>query len=185
VNEGTGKNYGVEITLERFFDEGYYYLVNASVFNSTYKALDGIERNTQYNGNYLTNVLVGREFTNLSKKGNKTLALNAKVFYGGGKKYIPLLRNEQGEVDVDPENNRYLDYSKAYEDDLDDVFSLNFSVSYKINRDKSTHEIFLDLMNLTNNQARLSEYYDESKPDNVGYNKQVFFFPNLMYRVYF
>lgn len=62
VNEGTGKNYGVEITLERFFANNYYFMVNASVFNSTYTALDGIERNTAFNSNYLTNLLLGKEF---------------------------------------------------------------------------------------------------------------------------
>jgi len=49
----------------------------------------------------------------------------------------------------------------------------------------ATHEIFLDLMNLTNGQARMAEYYDVSKPGKVGYTTQFGFFPNLMYRVYF
>ncbi|MCG7860310.1 TonB-dependent receptor, partial [Flavihumibacter sediminis] len=53
VNKGKGSNYGIELTLERFFNRNYYYLINASVYNSTYKALDGIERNTRFNGNYL------------------------------------------------------------------------------------------------------------------------------------
>jgi hypothetical protein len=46
VNKGTGKNYGFEITLERFFNQGYYYLANASIYNSKYKTLENIERNT-------------------------------------------------------------------------------------------------------------------------------------------
>jgi hypothetical protein len=185
VNKGTGKNYGLEITIERFFDNNYYYLINGSLFNSTYKSLEGIERNTQYNGNYLFNFLCGKEFKKLGKKQNKTLALNAKVFMGGGKKYIPLLRDAQGNVAVDPANNRYWDYAKAYENRIDNVFALNFSVSYKINKPNSTHEIFLDLMNLTDNKARAAEFYDESKPNKVGYLTQFGFFPNLMYKVYF
>ncbi|MGK2860860.1 MAG: TonB-dependent receptor, partial [Chitinophagaceae bacterium] len=36
VNKGTGENYGIELTVERFFKNNYYYLVNASVYNSTY-----------------------------------------------------------------------------------------------------------------------------------------------------
>jgi hypothetical protein len=185
VNRGTGKNYGVEFTLERFFDKNFYFLINASLFNSKYKSLEGVERNTQYNGNYLVNALYGKEFKNLGRKQNKILALNVKVFFGGGKKYIPLLRDAQGNVAVDPANNRYWDYNKAYNNNLDDIFQLNLSASYKINRLKATHEIFLDLMNITNNQARISEYYDESKPDKVGYVTQFGSFPNLMYRVYF
>ncbi|MBL4707918.1 MAG: carboxypeptidase-like regulatory domain-containing protein, partial [Flavobacteriales bacterium] len=68
VNKGTGKNYGVEFTLERFFSNNYYYLINASLYNSTYKSLEGVERNTQYNGNYLVNVLFGKEFKKLGKR---------------------------------------------------------------------------------------------------------------------
>jgi hypothetical protein len=185
VNKGTGKNYGVEFTLERFFDNKFYFLVNGSVFNSTYKTLEGIERNTMYNGNYLFNVLFGKEFKNFGAKKNKTLAINAKAFFGGGRRYIPLLRDEQGNVAVDPAKNRYWDYQKAYDNKLDNIFYMNLSVSYKINKAKSTHEIFVDLMNLANGNARLSEYYDESKPDKIGYLKQMIFIPNIMYRVYF
>lgn len=185
INKGTGKNYGVEFTLERFFDKNFYFLINASLFDSKYKSLEGVERNTQYNGNYMVNALYGKEFKNLGKKQNKTIALNAKVFYGGGKKYIPLLRDAQGNIAVDPANNRYWDFSKAYNNKIDDIFQLNLSASFKINKPGVTHEIFLDLMNLTNNMAKISEYYDESKPGKVSYVTQFGSFPNLMYRVYF
>jgi len=185
VNKGVGKNYGVEFTLERFFDNNYYYLINATLYDSKYKSLEGIWRNTQYNNRYLVNFLCGKEFKNLGHKQNKMLAVNAKVFFGGGKKYIPLLRDAQGNVSVDPPNNKYWDYEKAYNNKLDNIYYVNLSVSYKINKPNATHEIFVDLMNLTNNQARLSEYYDESEPGKVGYLKQMYFIPNLMYRIYF
>ncbi len=185
VNKGKGKNYGLEITVERFFDKNYYFLINATLFESKYKSLEGVWRNTQYNGNYLCNILFGKEFKNLGKKLNQTLAINTKVFFGGGKKYIPLLRDANGNVAVDQANNRYFDYKKAYESSIDDVYQINLSVSYKFNKQKATHEIFIDLMNLTDNKPRMSEYYDESKPGNIGYREGFGFFPNVMYRVYF
>ncbi|MEN8226693.1 MAG: TonB-dependent receptor [Bacteroidota bacterium] len=185
VNKGTGKNYGVELTLERFFADKYYFMINASLFNSTYKSLENIERNTAFNNHYLVNVLAGKEFENLGRKDNQTLAINTRLFFGGGKKIIPLLRDSGGNLDVDPENNRYWDYQKAYDTKLDDILQLNLSVSYKFNRPRATHEIFIDLMNVTNNQGRISEYYDESQPGSIGYITQFSFFPILMYRVYF
>ncbi len=185
VNKGTGKNYGAEISVERFFDKGFYFLVNASVFDSKYKSLENVWRNTRYNNNYVINILFGKEFKNIGRKDNQVLALNSKFFFEGGQRYIPLLRDAQGNVAVDPENDNYFDYSKAYEDKLDNIFMVNFSASYKFNLPKATHEIFLDLMNLTNSQARMSEYYDESKPGKVAYTTQFHFFPNLMYRIYF
>ncbi len=185
VNEGTGKNYGIELTLERFLANNYYFLVNGSLYNSTYKSLEGVERNTQYNGNYLVNVLMGKEFQNLGKKKNQTLSLNGKIFYGGGKRIIPLLRDEQGNVAVDTENNNYWDYEKAYENKLEDIYQITISASYKFNRPKATHEIFINLDNVTNTKGKVSEYYDESEPNSIGNLTQFGLFPNLMYRVYF
>lgn len=185
VNEGTGKNYGVELTIERFFDKNYYFLINGSVYNSKYKSLEGRERNTQYNGNYLVNVLMGKEFQNLGKKKNQTLSINGKVFYGGGKRIIPLLRDGQGDLAVDTGNNNYWDYEKAYDNKLVDIYQITLSASYKFNRPKATHEIFINLDNVTNTKGKVSEYYDESEPNSIGHLTQFGLFPNLMYRVYF
>ena len=185
VNEGTGKNYGIEFTLERFFDNNYYFMVNGSIYQSKYKSLEGVERNTQYNNNFLVNVLFGKEFDKLGKKENQTLSLNAKVFFGGGKKIIPLLRDEQGNLAVDPANNDYWDYEKAYENDIEDVHQVTLSASYKWNKTKTTHELFLNLDNVTNNKGKSAEFYDEDEPNSIGYVTQFGFFPNLMYRVYF
>ena len=96
VNKGKGKNIGLEFTLEHFFNNNYYYLISASIFDSKYKTLEGVWRNTQYNNNYMLNMLGGKEFKNLGKKHNKSLAINAKVFFGGGKRYVPLLRDASG-----------------------------------------------------------------------------------------
>jgi hypothetical protein len=185
VNKGKGKNYGVEISIERFFDKNFYFLINSSLFDSKYKTLEGVWRNTRYNKNYIVNILFGKEIKNLGKKQNQILALNTKVLFEGGERYIPLLRDAQGNVAVEPENDRYFDYSKAYDNKLDNIFLMNLSISYKFNRPKATHEIFIDLMNITNSKGRLSEYYDVSKPGKVGYISQFGSFPNLMYRLYF
>ncbi|NQX96384.1 MAG: TonB-dependent receptor [Flavobacteriales bacterium] len=185
VNKGTGENYGIEVTLERFFANNYYFLLNASLYNSTYKSLDGVTRNTQYNGNYLVNFLCGKEFENLGKKKNQTLGLNAKMFFGGGKKYIPLLRGDDGKLAVDPKSNSYWDYDEAYENKIEDIYQLTISTSYKWNKPKTTYELWFNLDNITNSQGKLSEYYDESEPNSIGYTTQFGFFPNMMFRVYF
>ncbi|MBI5917067.1 MAG: TonB-dependent receptor [Bacteroidetes bacterium] len=185
VNEGTGKNYGVELTLEKFFSDSYYFMVNASIYQSKYTALDGVERNTPFNGNYLLNLLCGKEFAGIGKKKNQTLGLNAKAFLAGGRKIIPLLRDAQGNLAVDPEQGRFWDYSKAFESSLEDAYQIQVSASYKWNKPRATHELFLNLDNLTNHKGKITEFYDESEPGKVGYMTQFGFFPNLMYRAYF
>src|SRR5207253_1077472 len=47
VNKGKGRNYGVEISLEKNLTNGFYYMLSTSIYQSKYKALDGIERNTR------------------------------------------------------------------------------------------------------------------------------------------
>src|SRR5690606_18511344 len=62
MNNGTGRNFGLELTLEKFFSRGYYFLFTASLFDSRYRASDDILRNTAFNGNYVFNLLGGKEF---------------------------------------------------------------------------------------------------------------------------
>lgn len=185
VNEGKGKNYGVEMTLEKFFSDSYYFMVNASIYQSKYTALDGIERNTPFNGNYLLNLLCGKEFPGIGKKKNQTLGLNAKAYLAGGRKIIPLLRDEQGNLAVDPGKGQFWDYAKAFESSLEDTYQIQVSASYKWNKPRATHELFLNLDNLTNHKGRITEFYDESERGKVGHMTQFGFFPNLMYRAYF
>ncbi len=185
VNKGTGQNYGIEITLERFFADNYYFLINGTLYNSTYKSLEGVERNTIYNGNYLVNILAGKDFISLGKKKNQALNLNAKLFFAGGQRQILLLRDANGNLDVNPSANRFWDYKNAYRNKIDDVYEITLSVNYKWNKPKATHELYLNLQNITGTQARISEYYDSKKTDRVDHVKQFGFFPNLMYRLYF
>jgi len=62
VNEGSGRNYGMEVTLEKFFNRQYYFLLTASLYDSKYKALDHVERHTKYAGKYAFNCLFGYEW---------------------------------------------------------------------------------------------------------------------------
>ncbi|MFM7853262.1 MAG: TonB-dependent receptor, partial [Flammeovirgaceae bacterium] len=88
VNNGTGRNYGIELTLERFFSKGYYFLITTSLFDSKYKGSDNIERNTAYNTQYVVNALGGKEFR--VGKNKNFLSLNLKVTSIGGRYLTPL-----------------------------------------------------------------------------------------------
>lgn len=179
VSKGRGYNYGLELTVERYFYNSYYFMVTASVFDSKYKAMDGQWRNTKYNTGYAANLLVGKEFSiGKQEKGNK-LSINAKLFMSGGNRYIP----------IDLEQSREEGYSvyntnEAFTNRLDPVYQMNFTASYSINRPRVRHEIFLDIYNVFNNDARIHEYYDEYK-DATGYYTQLNMIPNIMYRIHF
>ena len=178
VNSGTGQNYGLEYTLERFFKNNFYFLITASLYNSKYKAKEGILRNTKYNGNYAFNFLIGKEFK-VGKEKVNTLGVNGKFFYSGGRRYVP--------VDLSASKAKgktVYDYSRAFNNKLDDIIQFNFSLSYRINRPKTSHELVLDIINLTNAQARTWEYYNEYT-GKIDYNHQLNMIPNIMYRIHF
>jgi Carboxypeptidase regulatory-like domain len=87
VNQGKGQNYGVELTLEKFFSNSYYFLFTTSVYKSTYQGSDGIKRNTAFAGNYVVNGLGGYEF---KLKRNLRFLIDAKLTVAGGLRYSPI-----------------------------------------------------------------------------------------------
>ncbi|RYF61731.1 MAG: TonB-dependent receptor, partial [Comamonadaceae bacterium] len=52
VNTGKGKNYGIEISLEKYLDNRFYFMLSNSLYQSKYTAADGRERDTRFNGHY-------------------------------------------------------------------------------------------------------------------------------------
>jgi hypothetical protein len=76
------------------------------------------------------------------------------------------------------------DYSKPYEERLNNIFQVNFTASLKLNRKHVTHEILFDFYNLLNNKANVSEYYNIFT-ETVEYQKQLALMPNVMYRIHF
>ncbi|MCU0370587.1 MAG: TonB-dependent receptor, partial [Bacteroidales bacterium] len=62
VSEGTGNNFGMELTVERFLNKGWYFLFTTSIFKSVYRGYDKILRNTAFSNNFVFNLLAGKEF---------------------------------------------------------------------------------------------------------------------------
>lgn len=176
VNEGTGRNYGLELTLEKFLDKGYYFLLTASLYDSKYKTLDGVIRNTSFNGNYVINMLGGKEF-NVGK--NSMITLDLKSILAGGKRYIPILETEslaQKEV--------VYDWEKAYEQKYDAYFRIDFRIGFKRNGKRMNEEYALDLQNLTNHKNIFLQTWDADN-GSIRTDYQTGFYPMMLYRVNF
>jgi len=176
VNEGTGKNIGLEFTLEKFFSNHYYALLTVSIFDSKYKSLDGIERNTQFNGSYVVNALAGYEFK-LGKKGH--LSFDLKVVNAGGKRFL-LIDKEQSEI----QGWAMYDFTNAFEKRSDPYFRLDSRISFRLNQRKLSQEWAIDLQNITNQQNIFNQYYDATANE-VKFNYQMGFFPMFLYRINF
>lgn len=176
VNEGSGKNYGVELTAERFFSKNIYYLATVSLFESKYKGSDGVERNTAFNGNYVVNVLFGKEFTINSKSA---LNVDFKLTYAGGKRYTPI----DLEASQAAGTTKY-DDSQAFSQQFDPFFKADIKFGYRLNWRKVSQEWVFYIENFTNHNNVLMQTYSRTKNE-VNNVNQLGFFPMMQYRIHF
>lgn len=177
VNNGTGTNYGLELTLERFFNKGFYYLITGSLFDSKYKGSDGVERNTGFNTKYAANLLIGKEFK-LGKKGN-VLAFNIKATSVGGK-YLTPLDLEKSKL----AGMAVYDESKAFSERQPDYFRMDAKIAYRKELKKSTLEFAIDFQNVTNHKNVFLQGYN-ARNNTISTEYQQGFFPVPMFKFTF
>lgn len=176
VNKGTGKNYGLEFTMERFFSKNFYYLATLSLFQSKYKGSDGIERNTAFNGNYVLNFLLGKE---IPMKNNSALNFDFKLTYAGGKRYTPVDLTASKAANT----TKYVE-SMAYSEQLDPFLKADFKVGYRKNSKKISQEWIFYIENFTDHNNIFAQLYSPSKNEVRNIN-QLGFFPMMQYRLHF
>lgn len=176
VNKGTGKNYGIEFSVERSLNKGYYFMITSSVFNSKYKALSGQEFNTTFNTQYVTNLVAGKEWATGPNHKN-LFGLNGKLIYAGGRKYTPILVDETFQRD-----EQVIDQSKTNTLTADPYIRVDFSASYRINSKKVSHFLLLDIQNLLNRRNNTGLFYNQSKRI-IEKNKWIGILPTINYRI--
>lgn len=177
-NTGTGRNYGIDLTLEKYVSKGFYYLLSGALFNAEYKGGDGIWRHTRFNRQYVFNFLVGKEWQ-VGKSDQNTFSLNARWSYQGGNRYSPV-NESASQLKKEVVYNE----SAAFSLQSDPMFNVHFTVLYKINRRKRSSEIALKILNLTQQPDfrghlynRINNTVDEELPSLM--------IPNLSYKIEF
>ena len=179
INKGTGKNYGIELTVEKFFSRGYYGLFTTSLYDSKYTGSDGVERSTAFNGKYVYNILTGKEWNVGAGKRNKT-SVDFKFTNAGGRYYTPIdLASSQA-------NNREQLSTDVYSSQYPNYFRMDFKMGYTFNSKakKVSQTLSLDLQNVTNHKNVFSQNYD-NRDQNVSWQYQLGFFPNFVYKIQF
>lgn len=175
VNEGFGKNYGLELTVERYLNEGFYFLFTGTLYQSKYKTLEDRWRNTQFNGNFITNILAGYEM----KVGKTLLGIDLRTVYAGGKRF-PTIDLAASKLNSYPVYNS----ETAYEQRSNPYFRTDLRLSFKMSMKRISQEWAIDLQNLSNHKNIYSQYFDLSS-GTVKHNYQSSFTPMFLYRVNF
>jgi hypothetical protein len=140
-NSGTGINYGIDFTFERFMNRGYYYMATASIYESKYKGGDGVERNTRLNQNYVLNLLGGKEW---KIRENNFLSVNGKFTVLGGMPYTPPDQEASKAV-----SGVVYDMNQLYAKKWHTNYYLDISINYRINRPRVSHNFNIQAKNLT------------------------------------
>jgi hypothetical protein len=156
VNKGKGRNYGIELSLEKSLSNHFYFMFSNSLYQSKYTASDGTERNTRFNGNYIGNLVAGKEF--VFADGKRTLGINLKTVYAGGYRTTPINmeQSEQVGYTVYKDKEAFSLQNPAY-------MRADMRISMKWNKEHLTSTLSLDIQNLTNRQNVYSDYYDATK----------------------
>ena len=152
VNRGTGRNVGIDITLEKFLTRQYYYLVTVSLFDSKYKGGDGIERNTRFNSNFVVNLLGGKEWTIL---GKNIFGVNLKVSFTGGEYYVPIDLEASKRLD-----REVPDSAHVYVPRLPGFCYVDLTLTYRTNHKRFSGIWAVQVKNLLNQQPATGYVYN-------------------------
>lgn len=180
-NAGIAYNYGLDITLEKFMDNGFYLLNTLSIFESKYRGSDQVWRNTAFNGNYVWNVVSGKEFILSQKEGGsrQTLTVDGKFTLAGGQRYTPLdlaASIAAGEAVYDD--------AQAFEAQYNPYFRADIRVGYKIAGARFTQEWAIDIQNVTNHQNPFGQSFN-AQIGEAETTYQLGLFPMFLYRITF
>lgn len=178
VNDGKGKNYGIDLTLEHYITHGFYYLFSASLFNSEYKTGTDIWYNTRFNKNYLMNALLGKEFR-MGKKKQSLLGINFRVSLQGGNRYSK----------IDPtasmiEQDVIYNETILFTEQSKPALICHFTVNYEWYKKKTTQKLSLKILNATNYKEFLGHRYN-LKTHAVEEFREALMIPNISYKISF
>ena len=184
LNDGTGRNMGVEMTLSRAFREGWFMLLTASVFDAKYKGADGVSRNTDFNGKYSWNFLASKEWKLSPSLG---LVTGLKATMAGGRWYGPV----DDDASLEQREIIFIDQDRNTQQ-FDDYFRLDIKTNLTWNRPETTHELGIDFVNIlgTENILKLTYAPDEMDINDPNYSPvrkeyQLGFLPIFFYRMDF
>ncbi|MBL7911525.1 MAG: TonB-dependent receptor [Bacteroidia bacterium] len=179
VNKGLGRNYGLELTYERFLHKNLYYILSSSLYNSEYKAANDVWYNTRFNTNYAVTFTAGKEWTLSEKRKNRIIGFNIKSIYVGGYRYTPI----DLPASIAAGQTKY-DTQKTFENKNPDYYRLDIRISMKRNFKHVTSTLALDIQNTTNRKNVGGQYFD-MKTGSVKYWYQTPLLPLLSYRLEF
>lgn len=179
VNEGAGRNYGIDLTLEHYLKNGFYGMFTATLFKSEYRDAQGLWHNSRHDRRYITNVLGGKEWM-VGKRKSNIIGINARVTLQGGDRYTPADSNATfDEVATMPTKSIPEDASQPFSEQLGMNVGYAFSVKYTINKRNVAHHLILEYL-------KMKSYHGQTftlDTHEIVEKYTSLTFPNIAYRI--
>ena len=175
-NNSCGKNIGIDLTLERFFSNNYYYLITTSLFNSTYQGGDDIWRSSRFNKGYVINLLAGKEFY---LRNNRVLGINGRINVMGGQRFSPVLTEQSLQ-----QRNVIYDHTKAFTRRGEPIYYLDATITYRKNKKRYSAVWALQVKNILGSPLYEGEYYNY-RSNSIESAETVIIVPVISYKVEF
>lgn len=153
---GTGRNYGVELSIEKLFDKGYYILFNAAYNKATTRGFDGVHRPSPFAPLYVLRLAAGKEFKIGKNKVNR-FSIDLKANHYNFRNTLSV--NEQASAQY---STTIYHTDNGYIEKLPPYFRLDLRLAFIFNSQKAniTHRLAFDFLNVTNQKNVLGYYYN-------------------------
>ena len=175
VSKGIGMNYGIDLSIERFYTNHWFFTLNGSVFWSTYTPLNGKTYSGAYDSRFSVSAMAGYEI----QFKNSTLEFGVRIVYAGGFRYTPIDLN----ASIAAKEAVTID-SLAFTQKYRDYFRPDIRIAYRQNKPKYSWTISLDLGNIADYKNVLRQYYDRDT-DQLELKYQMGFIPIIAFQVDF
>lgn len=177
IGEGEARNYGVDVSFARHMSNGFYYRGTLSLFDSKFRDAQGRWFNSRYNRGFIANALAGKEWM----IGRNRLALNLRISWLGGKRYTPV--DEYATLNHPYKKVQYQG-EYAFSRQFNPLLFGDFSIVYRLNRERVGHEFAIKSVNATGENEYLEHRFHLQQGKIVPYSPVTSMF-NVSYRFEF
>lgn len=176
-SDGTARNIGLEVSVDRRFARGYFWQGNISVFNSTYGTPGHADMDTRWNNRYIANLSGGKEFRKEKEDRVRTWGVSGRIYAMGGMRVQPLVPYGGWLGHMDQLN-------QPWDVELAPFQRLDLRVYLRKDRKGHTGLWAVDLQNVLNRKNEAFRYFDQ-RQGQVMTKYQLGLIPNLSYRIEF
>lgn len=182
VNDGAGRNYGIDLTLEHYLKNGFYGMLTATLFKSEYCDAQGQWHHSRHDRGFITNILGGKEWMVGHSKKN-VFGVNGRLTLMGGDRYTPVSEGTTYE-DIMQRPDKSIpeaDGLNPYTKQLGMNVGYAFSVKYTLNGKRTAHHFILEYLQMRSFHGQTIDL----RSHEIVNKYTTLTFPNIAYRVEF